>query len=158
MKERIYIVLIGLLSVWLGAAAETDTRTEVTEVIATCTPDIASIVGYGKPTEDPAFALSEGSVANIRNSDLLWQKKSVWGVWEAYYEPLFLEGEYRACIDVRIDDAAGETHKLASNWSLTVNGQQWTCKAPIVSEDWCYGEAYSPEIVVKKKLGSQSQN
>lgn len=154
MKERIYLVLIGLLSVWLGAAAETDTRTEVAEVIATCTPDITSIVGYGKPTEDPTFAVSEGSVANIRSSDFLWQKKNpLLGNWEGYYEPLFLEGEYRARIDVRIDYAAGETHKLADNWTLTVNGQQWTANAPNIYEDWCYGQAYSPEIVVTKETG-----
>ena len=154
MKGRIYLVLIGLLSVWLGAAAETDTRTEVTEVVASCTPDIASIVGYGKTTEEPTFAVSEGSVANIRNSDLLWQKKnSLSGDWEGYYWPLFLEGEYRARIDVRIDDEAGETHKLAGNWTLTVNGQQWTTGAPNVYEDWCYGQAYSPEIVVTKEPG-----
>ena len=154
MKGRIYLVLIGLLSVWLGAAAETDTRTEVTEVVASCTPDIASIVGYGKTTEEPTFAVSEGSVANIRNSDLLWQKKnSLSGDWEGYYWPLFLEGEYRAKIDVRIDDEAGETHKLAGNWTLTVNGQQWTTGAPNVYEDWCYGQAYSPEIVVTKEPG-----
>lgn len=154
MKGRIYLVLIGLLSVWIGAAAETDTRTEVTGVIATCTPDIASIVGYGKTTEEPTFAVSEGSVANIRNSDFLWQKKNpLLGKWEGYYEPLFLEGEYRARIDVRIEDAAGETHKLAGNWTLTVNGQQWTADTPNIYEDWCYGQAYSPEIVVTKETG-----
>ena len=43
--KRFYLVILGLLSVCFGVAAETDTRTVVTEVIATTTPVLADIIG-----------------------------------------------------------------------------------------------------------------
>lgn len=130
MKEKIFLVLIGLLTVCFGAVAETDTRIEVTDVVATCTPDLASIVSYGNARLTPTFTMSEGSVEKIQDYDFQWQKKNNKGVWEDYHEYVFTVGTYRARVKVVINGTDGKTHKIANIWTLTINGQTWTTNTP----------------------------
>lgn len=152
MKEKIFLVLIGLLTVCFGAVAETDTRTEVTDVVATCTPDLASIVSYGNSTLQPTFTMSEGSVATIHSYDFQWQKKNKKGLWEEYYGYVFTVGTYRASVKVLIDGTNGKTHKLADIWTLTINGQAWTTDTTSYETDRCYGYAYSQEYTVTNEI------
>lgn len=66
--KRFYLVILGLLSVCFGVAAETDTRTVVTEVIATTTPGLADIIGCGKERKLPAFTISEGTGVRVSSA------------------------------------------------------------------------------------------
>lgn len=77
MKEKIFLVLIGLLTVCFGAVAETDTRIEVTDVVATCTPDLASIVSYGNARLTPTFTMSEGSVEKSKITTFNGRRKII---------------------------------------------------------------------------------
>lgn len=149
MKERIYIVLIGLLSVWLGAAAETDTRTEVTEVVATS--NIADIICYGQIPTKPLVTMKEGSVANIPQIMASWQKKNADGEWKRYSEPVITEGTYCVYVQVRVDGDYGLTHKLVKGYSLIIDNQQWTTGTPWVKDTYSYDVAVSPEFVVHKE-------
>ena len=147
--KKFYLVLLGLLSVWLGAAAETDTRTEVTEVVATS--NIDDIIGYGKERNRPAFTMSEGSIASINPVMTYWQKKNDAGEWAYYYEPTFTEGTYRVEVRVVVGDEYGTTHKLADDYTLAIDGKAFMTKKPFISADSSYGDALSPEIIVNKE-------
>ena len=149
MRKRLYLVLLGLLSVWLGVAAQTgtDTRTEVTSV--TATSNISELIGDGKSVTKPTITVSDGSVAYIRVYDR-WEKKNAAGEWETYTGSTFTAGTYRLRSQLRIDGSYATTHKLAENVSLTVDGKAWKVGTPYVGPDKSYVGVASPEIVVEK--------
>ena len=149
MRKRLYLVLLGLLSVWLGVAAQTgtDTRTEVTSV--TATSNISELIGDGKSVTKPTITVSDGSVAYIRVYDR-WEKKNAAGEWETYTGSTFTAGTYRLRSQLRIDGSYATTHKLAENVSLTVDGKAWKVDPPYVGSDKSNAWATSPEIVVEK--------
>lgn len=146
MKKKICFALLGLLS--LGASAQEDTREEVLEVVATS--DISEIIGYAKTVKDPTFTMSEGSMANIPYSMTSWNKKNEDGTWTRYNASTFTEGTYRVDVQVRVDDAAGITHKLGEGYTLTVDGQKWETEDIGVYPTYSYGWASSPDIVVDR--------
>lgn len=149
MKKKICIALLGLLS--LGASAQEDTREEVLEVVATS--DISEIIGYAKTVKYPKFTMSEGSMANIPYSMTSWQKKNDDGTWSNYGPTTFTDGIYRVYAQVRVDGAAGTTHKLGEAWSLTVDGQLWNRSANVtVNPTYSYCWATSPDIVVDRTV------
>ena len=146
MKKKICFALLGLLS--LGASAQEDTREEVLEVVVTS--DISEIIGYAKTVKDPTFTMSEGSMANIPYSMTSWNKKNEDGTWTRYNASTFTEGTYRVFAQVRVDDAAGITHKLGEGYTLTVDGQKWETGSISVYPTYSYGWASSPDIVVDR--------
>lgn len=149
MKKKICIALLGLLS--LGASAQEDTREDVLEVVATS--DISEIIGYAKTVKYPKFTMSEGSVAYISYTMTSWQKKKDDGTWSNYEPTTFTDGVYRVQVQVRVDGAAGSTHKLGEAWSLTVDGQLWNTSANIaVNPTYSYSWATSPDIVVDRTV------
>lgn len=146
MKKKICFALLGLLS--LGASAQEDTREEVLEVVATS--DISEIIGYAKTVKYPKFTMSEGSMANIPYSMTSWQKKNDDGTWSNYKPTTFTDGIYRVYAQVRVDGAAGITHKLGEGYTLTVDGQKWETGSNTVNPTYSYSWATSPDIVVDR--------
>lgn len=120
---------------------------EVTAVSATS--DIMDIIGYAKQKKTPKFIMSEGSLAYIPFSMTIWQKKNEDNTWENYEQTIFTEGTYRIRAQVRVDE---EYHKLATNYTLTVDGQEWEHDKPSFWVDYSYSYGFSPEIVVSKPV------
>lgn len=118
---------------------------EVTAVSATS--DITDIIGYAKQNKTPEFTMSEGSLANIPLSMTTWQKKNEDNTWKYYDQTTFTEGTYRVRAQVRVDD---EYYKLATDYTLTIDGQEWTHDTPTIRDDCSFSYGYSPEIVVSK--------
>lgn len=129
----------------------------MTDVVATCTPDLASIVSYGNARLTPTFTMSEGSVEKIQDYDFQWQKKNNKGVWEDYHEYVFTVGTYRARVKVVINGTDGKTHKIANIWTLTINGQTWTTNTPTYGTNWSSAEAFSQEYTVTNKDENEIQ-
>ena len=145
-------VLAGLLALVMPLGAKADeTRTPVTDVVATC--NYADIIGYAKEVKTPTFTMADGSVASIPPSMINWQKKDGEN-WNNYYvsqHSTFEEGTYRINAQVRVDGSYGLTHVLANPWTFTVNGQAWTTGEPSVDDTYSYDWGYSPEITVTKE-------
>lgn len=120
---------------------------EVTAVSATS--DIMDIIGYAKQKKTPKFNMSEGSLAYIPFSMTRWQKKNEDNTWDDYDQTIFTEGTYRIKVQVRVDE---EYYKLATDYTLTVDGQEWEHDKPTIKEDYSYSYGYSPEIVVSKPV------
>lgn len=120
---------------------------EVTAVSATS--DIMDIIGYAKQKKTPKFTMSEGSLAYIPFSMTIWQKKNEDNTWENYEQTIFTDGTYRIRAQVRVDE---EYYKLATDYTLTVDGQEWEHDKPTIKEDYSYSYGYSPEIVVSKPV------
>lgn len=118
---------------------------EVTAVSATS--DITDIIGYAKQNKTPEFTMSEGSLANIPLSMTTWQKKNEDNTWKYYDQTTFTEGTYRVRAQVRVDE---EYYKLATDYTLTIDGQEWTHDTPTIRDDCSFSYGYSPEIVVSK--------
>lgn len=118
---------------------------EVTAVSATS--DITDIIGYAKQNKTPEFTMSEGSLANIPLSMTTWQKKNEDNTWKYYDQTTFTEGTYRVRAQVRVDE---EYYKLATDYTLTIDGQEWTHDTPTIRDDCSFSYGYSPEIVVLK--------
>ena len=118
---------------------------EVTAVSATS--DITDIIGYAKQNKTPEFTMSEGSLANIPLSMTTWQKKNEDNTWKYYDQTTFTEGTYRVRAKVRVDE---EYYKLATDYTLTIDGQEWTHDTPTIRDDCSFSYGYSPEIVVSK--------
>lgn len=118
---------------------------EVTAVSATS--DITDIIGYAKQNKTPEFTMSEGSLANIPLSMTTWQKKNEDNTWNYYDQTTFTEGTYRVRAQVRVDE---EYYKLATDYTLTIDGQEWTHDTPTIRDDCSFSYGYSPEIVVSK--------
>ncbi len=118
---------------------------EVTAVSATS--DIMDIIGYAKQKKTPKFNMSEGSLAYIPFSMTRWQKKDEDNTWDDYDLTIFTEGTYRIRAQVRVDE---EYYKLATDYTLTIDGQEWAHDKPTIKEDYSYSYGYSPEIVVSK--------
>ena len=125
-----------------------DTREEVTSV--TATSDIADIFGYGKEYKEPTITVSDGSVAKIEGSMVSWWKKDAAGEWQQFGANTFTEGTYKLRIQVSVDGSYGTTHKLADEWTLTVDGKEWKTETPIVHDTYSYAWASSPEMIVEK--------
>lgn len=120
-------------------------KKEVTAVSATS--DIMDIIGYAKPNNTPEFTMSEGSLAYIPLTMIRWQKKNEDNNWDNYDQTIFTEGTYRVRAQVRVDE---EYYKLATDYTLTVDGQKWTHDTPTIREDCSFSYGFSPEIVVSK--------
>lgn len=118
---------------------------EVTAVSATS--DIMDIIGYAKQKKTPKFTMSEGSLAYIPFSMTIWQKKNEDNTWGNYEQTIFTDGTYRIRAQVRLDE---EYYKLATDYTLTVDGQEWEHDKPTIKEDYSYSYGYSPEIVISK--------
>ncbi len=118
---------------------------EVTAVSATS--DIMDIIGYAKQKKTPMFTMSEGSLAHIPHSMTRWQKKNEDNTWDDYDQTNFTEGTYRVVAQVRVEV---EYYKLSADFTLTIDGQEWTHDKPTIKEDYSYSYGYSPEIVVSK--------
>lgn len=118
---------------------------EVTAVSATS--DIMDIIGYAKPNNTPEFTMSEGSLAYIPLTMIRWQKRNEDNKWNDYDQKNFTEGTYRIKAQVRVDE---EYYKLATNYTLTVDGKEWTHDKPTNRDDCSFSYGYSPEIVVSK--------
>lgn len=118
---------------------------EVTAVSATS--DIMDIIGYAKQNKTPEFTMSEGSLANIPLSMTTWQKKNEDNTWKYYDQTTFTEGTYRVRAQVRVDE---EYYKLATDYTLTIDGQEWTHDTPTIRDDCSFSYGYSPEIEVSK--------
>ena len=118
---------------------------EVTAVSATS--DIMDIIGYAKQKNTPKFTMSEGSLAYIPFTMTRWQKKNEDNTWENYEQTIFTEGTYRIRAQVRVDE---EYYKLATDYTLTVDGQEWAHDKPTNRDDCSFSYGYSPEIVVSK--------
>lgn len=142
-------ILAGLLALVMPLGAKADeTRTPVTDVVATC--NYADIIGYAKEVKTPTFTMADGSIARVSPSMIDWQKKEG-ETWKNYYvsqHSTFAEGTYRVAAQVRVDGSYGSTHVLANPWTFTVNGEAWTTGNLVVADTYscCYG--YSPEITV----------
>lgn len=55
---------------------------------------------------------------------------------------------------VRVDGASGHTHKLAEEWTATVDGQAWsTGSVFFVDDQYSCDLAISPDIQLKKDTG-----
>ena len=145
-------VLAGLLALVMPLGAKADeTRTPVTDVVATC--NYADIIGYAKEVKTPTFTMADGSVARIPPSMIDWQKKDgeKWNYYSVSEHSTFEEGTYRIAAQVRVDGSYGSTHVLANPWTFTVNGQAWTTDKPSVSDTYSFDWGYSPEIIVTKE-------
>lgn len=118
---------------------------EVTAVSATS--DIMDIIGYAKPNNTPEFTMSEGSLAYIPLTMIRWQKRNEDNKWNDYDQKNFTEGTYRIKAQVRVDE---EYYKLATDYTLTVDGQEWAHDKPTNRDDCSFSYGYSPEIVVSK--------
>lgn len=142
-------VLASLLALVMPLGAKADeTRTPVTDVVATC--NYADIIGYAKEVKKTTFTMADGSVARVEPSMIVWQKKEG-ETWNNYYvskHSTFEEGTYRLSAQVRVDGSYGSTHVLANPWTFTVNGQAWTTGIPIVADTYSYRSGSSPEITV----------
>lgn len=120
---------------------------EVTAVSATS--DIMDIIGYAKQKNTPKFTMSEGSLAYIPFTMTRWQKKNEDNTWGNYEQTIFTEGTYRIRAQVRVDE---EYYKLATDYTLTVDGQEWAHDKPTNRDDCSFSYGYSPEIVVSKPV------
>ena len=70
--------------------------------------------------------------------------------WVRYNEATFTEGTYRFNNQIRVDEAAGYTHKLTEETTLLVDGESWTPNADlVVANTYTYRYFRSPEYVVK---------
>lgn len=120
---------------------------EVTAVSATS--DIMDIIGYAKQKKTPKFNMSEGSLAYIPFSMTRWQKKNEDNTWDDYDLTIFTEGTYRVGAQVRVE---AEYYKLSTDFTLTIDGQEWAHDKPTIKEDYSYSYGFSPEIVVSKPV------
>ena len=70
--------------------------------------------------------------------------------WVRYNEATFTEGTYRYNNQIRVDEAAGYTHKLTEETTLLIDGETWTPNADlVVANTYTYRYFRSPEYVVK---------
>lgn len=122
-------------------------KKEVTAVSATS--DIMDIIGYAKQRKTPKFTMSEGSLAYIPLWMTKWQKKNEDNTWDDYDQTIFTEGTYRVVAQVRVEV---EYYKLSADFTLTIDGKEWTHDTPTIREDYSYSYGYSPEIVVSKPV------
>lgn len=102
--------------------------------------------------------MSEDSVAYIAETMGDWRKKNADGEWERFNDSIFTEGVYQMYIQVRVDGTYGTTHKFANDWTMTVDGQEWTTGKPYVMDEYSYAWAKSPEIVLKNEEAAPDSN
>ena len=81
-----------------------------------------------------------------------WKKDMGGGFWARYdYDyDTFSVGNYRFSVQIRIDDAAGLTHVLADDVTVTVNGVEWETGEVTVSPGYSYVHIESPIIVIEE--------
>ena len=139
------IVLFLLLFSFCLSVKALDNREVITNVEATS--NISSILEYASIIEKPTFNVSVGEGVNFLNDvDEGWEyyNGSKWiSVFDGYR---FNSGRwrYRAKLDVVGNNA--ETHRLGSQTTLKVNGEDWYfsyCSSCEVE-----GTAYSPDFIL----------
>lgn len=151
MKAKIYLVLLGLLVTSLNTVAQTP-RTEIATV--TATSNIADILGVDKEPKRPDFTITTSEGAKPYISGATWKKKTEADEWVNYNETTFTPGIYR--MDIQMD-LWSKTYKLATDWSLTMDGVNWeTEPAHVIDETSSYGNAHSPEFVINKEVTAVS--
>ena len=151
MKHKIYLVLLGLLAICLNTVAQTP-RTEIATV--TATSNIADILGVDKERKRPDFTITTSEGAKPYISAAKWMKKTKADEWVNYNETTFTPGIYR--MDIQMD-IWSKTYKLATDWSLTVDGVDWeTEPAHVIDETSSYGSAHSPEFIINKEVTAVS--
>ena len=151
MKHKIYLVLLGLLAICLNTMAQTP-RTEIATV--TATSNIADILGVDKEPKRPDFTITTSEGAKPYISVARWMKKTEADEWVNYDETTFTPGIYR--MDIQMD-IWSKTYKLATDWSLTMDGVNWeTEPAHVIDETSSYGNAHSPEFMINKEVTAVS--
>ncbi len=165
MKKRLigFLMCVMLLVSLIPVTAFANTRTVVSTVeISSSTGDITP--EYGETVENPEFTVTAGSPAYVNNGagNGIWQKYNEDSyLWQIYPTGLkFIEGTYRYCAQVRIDNSdghnSGDSHKLDANGvTVTVDGDAWLTGNVAVESNYSYVAIYSPEFVVTLGAGQQ---
>ena len=159
-RKRILIVtvLVAMLLVALSfcvsytptAFASEDTRIEVSRIVATSN-FIPPEYGIDVKTYF-TYEMTEGVETNIPGfPNGGWYIKEG-EVWKKYTDPKFVEGTYQYQVQLRIDndsgDGYGNTHKLADNYAIIINGVEWTGDKVYDGGHYCFSTISSPEFTV----------
>ena len=94
------------------------------------------------------FTFTVGDMVNVPDSMGDWEKYDG-AVWRRYDGETFVEGVYRYTNQVRIDDAAGHTHKLHESLQVTIDGKLWEQTSDTyIGNTYSYAYVASPAFVV----------
>ncbi|MBQ6947191.1 MAG: S-layer homology domain-containing protein [Clostridia bacterium] len=126
-------------------------RTTVDTFVCTTNMILPTYGGTVKNYFDYTFTV--GAVANIPPAMGQWFKKDG-DNWVPYRENVFIEGTYYYSNQLRIDNAAGRTHKLAEELNITVDGEAWQHDTVGVYDTYSYVYMRSPEYYVKQPISS----
>lgn len=127
--------------------ADPNDRTNVLAVEITSNMETPTYGGEVKSSY--TYNTTVGSPAYMTTSMGHWLKYNG-STWVRYNEATFTEGTYRFNNQIRVDGAAGYTHKLTEETTLLVDGESWTPNADlVVANTYTYRYYRSPEYVVK---------
>lgn len=152
-----FILAIMFLAMSLGAYkvnAEEDNRIVVSTIEGTSS-DINTIPVYGGEIKAPTFTMTSGQPAYFYTWNEGWQRKEG-DTWFTYdYSSNFISGTWRYMVAIYIDNdedytdaTAGDTHKLAEQITVKVNGENWNVEPSKIETNYSYTYAYSKEYTI----------
>lgn len=154
--NSIMLIVIMTLSLVLSTTtmvyAEEDNREEVS-IIEGVSDNIDSIPVWGGNYTTPEFTVTTGEPAYFFTSDGKWQRKEgdVWS--DEHVSERFRAGTWRYKCRIYISNSndypsGGNTHKLAEQIDVKVNGDYWITETPVIKTNYSYAMVYSNEYTV----------
>jgi len=153
MKRSLFRAGVLLLSVLLllsclAVTALADSRTEVSEIVATSDLSECAVL-YGRMKRQ-SFEVTEGAPAYFNQSFSSWwyRYNEETEAWDNFNERI-LPGTYRVEAQVRIDGDYGLTHVLSENLTCTVDGEAWTVSDVSVHSNYSCVFVSSPAFTIE---------
>ena len=147
-------IILMLFSITLKVFATDDIRIEVANIEA-ISPGLDDIPAYGNDIIVPELIVQVGAPAYLFHPT--WERKveDEWQEWGLTDK--FMSGVWRIKCTIYIDNDpfytnpdAGDTHKLANQVTLKVNGEDWEVLPSIICENYSYAYAYSKEYLFEE--------